>query len=188
MSTVTMLRHGTIVKVIGEQCTHPNCKGQVVGYDLSDSEERIVQVWFGREFDYLIHHEVRAKYSGEEQSRFYASPPPPDSVKDNMYRVYNFRPDEIEVCNEGWDSKTLIERVFGTNYFYTEHRKRPEVFVPGSNDCDIESCSHKTTEQILFAVWNTVYFLDVCSTCAKKYHGHAGDSLPAVKHRTVHQT
>ena len=161
---------GGIVEVSASDCVHYGKQGQIVGFKNKDETQ--VRVWFGKELDYLI------DYPEREQVRLnkkYSIEPPPSSEQHKDPRTYSFTKAKLTACS-GWNMQTLAERHFkGMWHSYYETK---QLFIPGTRDCDVEDCVNKTAQRIIFNIWGTVIFADVCSTCAPKYHLLCGDMFP----------
>lgn len=160
---------GDIVKVTSGNYKHYNKQGQVVGFDPSDRENP-VRVWFGRECDYLLDPEFKMRLNREH---VLVAPNEVEQTKD--LRTWNY-PEGVLQKEPEWSMKTLSERHFRGIYHSYCEPKNP--FVVGERCCDVNSCDCLTAQRIVFNIWGTVDFADVCERHAKEYHTKSMDSFP----------
>jgi len=162
---------GSIVQVIAEDCIHLGVQGQIVGFDESDKKTPI-RVWFGKESDHLMNYPLRSQVRLTAQCNI---TPPSVSEQANDPRTWSYARKELTICST-WNMKTIAER-----YFKDMHHTYYEpttLFVSEVKDCDVENCINNSTERIVFNIWGSVMFADVCSVCAPKYHLLCGEVFP----------
>lgn len=155
------LKVGSIVEVTDPTCLHYRGQGKVVGFKETE-EGKVVRVWFSHDHDYLL--DYRERRQAKEKSG--VTPPSEEEEKDDP-RTWDYSASELTPYPT-WSMKALADRYF-TN-FYHSYIGPLEVFVPGATDCSVDNCYNNTTQRIIFNVWGTVCFGDVCDSCASKYN------------------
>lgn len=163
------LKIGDIVKVVNIKCRHFGRQGQVVGFN-SDNKEDPVRVWFGKDCDSFVDWENRIKLSDK-----CAVVAPTEAEQKKDLRTWDFAESDLQKELE-WSMKTLVERHFRN--FYHSYCEPKNPFVAGERCCDVNGCDCLTTQRIIFNIWGTVDFADVCERHAKEYHGKSMDSFP----------
>ncbi|MHB9019315.1 MAG: hypothetical protein ACYC3G_00355 [Minisyncoccota bacterium] len=166
------LKIGDIVKVVSVECRHFSRQGQVVGFNL-DNKENPVRIWFGKDCDSFLDWENRIKLSDK-----YAVVAPSEAEQIKDLRTRDFTESDLQKESE-WSMKTLVERYF--HNFYHSYCEPKNVFVAGERCCDVRGCDCLITQRIIFNIWGTVDFADVCERHAKEYHGKCMDSFPYKK-------
>lgn len=163
-----------VVRVIGAyNLSHHHLEGQVVGFD-PNNKKRPVRVWFGREADKQVGYPDYRKFSRRKHTEF----PPSEVSQKSDHRTYNYAAGNLKKL-DSWSVKTLAERYFMRTYHtWYEPAKEFAVFVPGASDCDVSGCNRTTAQRVVFNVCGTVYFADVCATCARKYHRKMMEDFP----------
>jgi hypothetical protein len=170
---------GSIVQVIASSCIHYGMQGQVVGFNETDTQTS-VRVWFGKEADHLIDYcPLREEVQLTEQ---FSIEPPPLSEQASNSRTWTYDRKELTICS-AWSMKTMAERHFKDSHHTCYEPKA--LFVVGVQDCDVGDCPNMSTQRIVFNIWGSVLFADVCSTCAPKYNLLRGESFPWKKREVV---
>jgi len=163
------LKVGDIVKVVNEECHRYGKQGQVVGFNL-DNKENPLRVWFDKASDILFDWEKRNELGDK-----YAITAPTEADQSKDPRTWDYAESDLKKELE-WSMKTLVERHF--HNFYQAYFEPKKPFVAGAHDCDVKRCRKTTTQRIIYNVWGSVCFADVCDEHAKEFNLKSMDSFP----------
>ncbi len=163
---------GTIVLVTDKRCRHYTYQGLVVGHNPGDPEF-CLRVWFGKECDHYLEHPDRMKI--REATVSTAINPPTLEQQADDARTWEYSPLHVEPQPE-WSMQTLTNRHFKGRCWGMMIPKSP--FVKDGRACQVDGCTGKVEQRIIFNVWGNIAYADVCASCAFKYHGKLLDDFP----------
>lgn len=163
------LKIGDIVKVVNEECHHYGKQGQVVGFNL-DNKENPLRVWFDKECDFFVDYDRRIELNSK-----YAVIAPNEAEQAGDLRTWDYAESDLQKELE-WSMKTLVERYF--HNFYHSYYEPKKPFVASAHNCDVERCGKITTQRIIYNIWGSVCFAEVCDEHAKEFNLKSMDSFP----------
>jgi hypothetical protein len=76
-----------------------------------------------------------------------------------------------------WTLEIKTIRLFGKEMWHSLFSRG--IPLDRNTKCQTENCIHFCDERCLINIWGSVYEIDLCSECAKQYHGMMGESWPS---------